>query len=437
MATMNLTPFLMFILLLALLLAGVPVSFSLLFTAILFGLMILGWSSLDLVFQAFWSTMNNFTLVAVPMFVFMSTLLEKSGIVEDIYRAIRDIVGGVRGSLLIVALLMGYIIGAMSSVAAAGVVSIALVVYPVLRKTYPEADDISIGITVFAGTLPQLIPPSLNMVIYGSMTGVPVVKLFAGGLVMGTILTVIATIYILFYCIVNKDKIPKITVEAPRREKALNLIGLIPPVIIVISVLGSIFTGMATPTEASGMGALAVLLYALSTGRLNWRIIRESLLTTIKLSAMVGWIISGAVAFGSVFSITGGYSTITSVLLSIPRAELLAPLILVMLVVFLGMFMETSSVATIAGPISDYIIRSLGLDPLWWGNIFCFALMTGFLTPPVAMGVYLFKGVVPEVPMSKIFESIFPFLTIELGLTILFIMYPDIILIPVKLLTGY
>ncbi|MEM0060127.1 MAG: TRAP transporter large permease subunit, partial [Desulfurococcaceae archaeon] len=211
MATMNLTPFLMFILLLALLLAGVPVSFSLLFTAILFGLMILGWSSLDLVFQAFWSTMNNFTLVAVPMFVFMSTLLEKSGIVEDIYRAIRDIVGGVRGSLLIVALLMGYIIGAMSSVAAAGVVSIALVVYPVLRKTYPEADDISIGITVFAGTLPQLIPPSLNMVIYGSMTGVPVVKLFAGGLVMGTILTVIATIYILFYCIVNKDKIPKIT----------------------------------------------------------------------------------------------------------------------------------------------------------------------------------------------------------------------------------
>ncbi|MEM0005210.1 MAG: TRAP transporter large permease subunit, partial [Desulfurococcaceae archaeon] len=128
MATMNLTPFLMFILLLALLLAGVPVSFSLLFTAILFGLMILGWSSLDLVFQAFWSTMNNFTLVAVPMFVFMSTLLEKSGIVEDIYRAIRDIVGGVRGSLLIVALLMGYIIGAMSSVAAAGVVSIALVV---------------------------------------------------------------------------------------------------------------------------------------------------------------------------------------------------------------------------------------------------------------------------------------------------------------------
>jgi TRAP-type mannitol/chloroaromatic compound transport system, large permease component len=206
---------------------------------------------------------------------------------------------------------------------------------------------------------------------------------------------------------------------------------------IVSSILGSIFTGMATPTEASGLGALAILLYTLLTSRLNWRILKESLLTTIKLSAMVGWIISGAVAFGSIFSITGGYSAISNVILSIPRAELLAPIILVLLVVFLGMFMETSSIATIVGPISDYIIRNLGLDPLWWGNVFCFALMTGFLTPPVGMGVYLFRGVVPEIPMSKIFKSTLPFLIIELGLTIIFALCPDIVLIPVKLLTGY
>jgi TRAP-type mannitol/chloroaromatic compound transport system, large permease component len=165
--------------------------------------------------------MNNFTLVAVPMFIFMSTLLEKSGVVEDIYRAIRDIVGDIRGSLLIVALLMGYIIGAMSGVAAAGVISIALVVYPMLRRTYPKADDISIGVTVFAGTLPQLIPPSLNIVIYGSMTGVSVVKLFAGGLIMGTILTVLAAMYIIAYCIINKDKIPKFNIEVSRKKKPL------------------------------------------------------------------------------------------------------------------------------------------------------------------------------------------------------------------------
>ncbi|MEM1639896.1 MAG: TRAP transporter large permease subunit [Desulfurococcaceae archaeon] len=431
----EITPLLMFVLLLVLLIAGVPVAFSLMFTAVLFAVLIRGWSALDLVFQAFWATMNNFTLVAVPLFVFMSVLLEKSGVVEDMYKALKSIIGGIRGSLLIIALLMGYVIGAMSGIAAAGVVSIALIVYPILKKTYPRAEDMSIAITVFAGTLPQLIPPSLNMIVYSSMTGVSAVKLFAAGLIMGTMLTVIATIYIITYSIVNKDRIPKYSPEGHRENRVAYLKGLFPPIAIIASVLGSIFIGMATPTEAAGVGALAILLYTFLTGRLNKEVLRESFLSTIKLSAMVGWIISGAVAFSSVFSISGGYSVISRILLQVPRADVFAPLVLVILVIFLGMFLETTSIATILGPLSDYIIRSLGLDPLWWGSVFCFALMMAFLTPPVGMGVYLFKGVVPDIPMSRIFKAVIPFLIIELALTFIFLLYPSIILIPVRILT--
>ncbi|MEM0031322.1 MAG: TRAP transporter large permease subunit [Desulfurococcaceae archaeon] len=431
----EITPLLMFVLLFVLLIAGVPVAFSLMFTAVLFAVLIRGWSALDLVFQAFWATMNNFTLVAVPLFVFMSVLLEKSGVVEDMYKALKSIIGGIRGSLLIIALLMGYVIGAMSGIAAAGVVSIALVVYPILKKTYPRAEDMSIAITVFAGTLPQLIPPSLNMIVYSSMTGVSAVKLFAAGLTMGTMLTVIATIYIITYSIVNKDRIPKYSPEGHRENRVAYLKGLFPPIAIIASVLGSIFIGMATPTEAAGVGALAILLYTFLTGRLDKKVLRESFLSTIKLSAMVGWIISGAVAFSSVFSISGGYSVISRILLQVPRADVFAPLVLIILVIFLGMFLETTSIATILGPLSDYIIRSLGLDPLWWGSVFCFALMTAFLTPPVGMGVYLFKGVVPDIPMSRIFKAVIPFLIIELALTFIFLLYPSIILIPVRILT--
>ncbi|MEM4888536.1 MAG: TRAP transporter large permease subunit [Thermosphaera sp.] len=432
----EIAPLLMFILLFILLIAGVPVAFSLMFTAILFGVLVRGWSALDLVFQAFWATMNNFLLVAAPLFVFMSVLLEKSGVVEDMFKALKSIIGGIRGSLLITALLMGYIVGAMSGIAATGVVSIALVVYPILKKIYPRAEDMSIAITVFAGTLPQLIPPSLNMIVYSSMTGVSAVKLFAAGLIMGTILTVIAAIYIMVYSIVNKDRIPKFSPEDHRENSVTYLTGLFPPLGIIASVLGSIFIGMATPTEAAGIGALTILLYTLLTGRLNKEVLRESFLTTIKLSAMVGWIISGAVAFSSIFSISGGYTVITKILLQIPRADVFAPLVLIILVIFLGMFLETTSIATILGPLSDYIIRSLGLDPLWWGSVFCFALMMAFLTPPVGMGVYLFKGVVPDIPMSRIFKATIPFLIIEIVLTFIFLLYPSIVLIPVKILTG-
>ncbi|MEM0282412.1 MAG: TRAP transporter large permease subunit, partial [Desulfurococcaceae archaeon] len=270
----EITPLLMFVLLFVLLIAGVPVAFSLMFTAVLFAVLIRGWSALDLVFQAFWATMNNFTLVAVPLFVFMSVLLEKSGVVEDMYKALKSIIGGIRGSLLIIALLMGYVIGAMSGIAAAGVVSIALVVYPILKKTYPRAEDMSIAITVFAGTLPQLIPPSLNMIVYSSMTGVSAVKLFAAGLIMGTMLTVIATIYIITYSIVNKDRIPKYSPEGHRENRVAYLKGLFPPIAIIASVLGSIFIGMATPTEAAGVGALAILLYTFLTGRLDKKVLR-------------------------------------------------------------------------------------------------------------------------------------------------------------------
>jgi tripartite ATP-independent transporter DctM subunit len=265
----------MFIVLAILITAGIPVAFSLLFTAIVFGLIVYGWQGVDLVIYAFWNVMNNFTLVAIPLFIFMSALLEKSGVVEDMYKALRDVVGNVRGSLFLIMPLLGYIIGAMSGIAAAGVISLAMIVYPIAKKAYPEAEDMAIGLTVFAGTLPQLIPPSLNMIVYSSMTGVPVSKLFAGGLVMGTILTVAAMIYIALYCVLHKDKVPKLVVDAlPIKERIASLLKLLLPLAIILATLGSILSGLATPTEASGVGALATLLYVAMARRLSKSVLK-------------------------------------------------------------------------------------------------------------------------------------------------------------------
>jgi len=425
-------PFMMFMLLLLLLFLNIPVYISLFLVSILFGFILWGEQSLHIVFNAIWSTMNNWGLVSLPLFVLMSALMEECKLADEMFRAFNNWIGGIRGALLIVATLLGFTIGAMSGVVAAGVVTLAFLVYPQMMKyNYPK--KLSIGALIAAGSLPQLVPPSLNMIVYGILTGVSIGKLFAGGLGMSIVMTALFIIYILIWCQLNKDKVPITKERVSLKEKFLSLKGLIGPLAIIFGTLGTIFTGIATPTEAAGVGAFLTLIYAAIRRRLTKDALMKSLLTTLKVTSMACWIVAGAVAFGSIFSGVGGRRAIIELLLSLPQARITAVIAALALIFFLGMFIETVSIASIIGPILAPVMEALGYDPVWWGTIFCTILMTAFLTPPVGMSMYYFKASRPEVTMEEIYKAVWPFVGLQVLTTALGIIFPEIPLFFVRL----
>lgn len=210
--------------------------------------------------------MNNWALVSLPLFVFMGALLERSGVTEELFLVFRKWLGSYRGSLAIISILLGYVIGAMSGVVAAAVAALALLIYPMMRKEgYDEG--LAAGSILAASTLPQLVPPSFNMIVYGTATGVSVGSLFAGGLGLGTLMTVLFIAYVAAWSHIYKDRVPIYKEKVPFKEKVASLKYLVGPLTIILSVLGSIFTGMATPTEASGIGAAVTLIYVAIRGR--------------------------------------------------------------------------------------------------------------------------------------------------------------------------
>jgi len=428
-------PIVMFLLLTIFILLNIPVAFSLLFTAIIIGLWAWGPASLDIIINNFWAVMNNWPLVAIPLFVFMSSLMEKCLLADEMFDALYTWLGHIRGSLLVISIVLGAIIGAMSGVAAAGVVTLAMLVYPLMRKyNYPE--NLSIGATIYAGVLPQLIPPSLNIIVYGTCTGVSIGKLFAGGMGMGILMVLLGTTYVLLWSHIHKDRVPVISPEkrVTLREKVLKVRGFIPPAIIISGTLGSIYAGIATPTEAAGVGALVTFLYAVVKKRLNRKVLLAVLVDTLKLTSMICFIVSGSYAFGAVFSGIGGRRLVVEALLSLPNARITALALSLAIIFVLGMFIETVSIAAIAGPLLSPAMQALGYDPTWWGVIFCTMLMTAFLSPPVGMGMFIFKGVRPEVSMSEIYKSVWPFIALQVLTLLLGVAFPEIPLLFIRLL---
>ncbi len=426
-------PLLMFALLFLLILLNVPVAFSLFLTAIIFGFFFWGYGGLYISFQGIWSLINNWALTALPLFILMGALLERGGIVEELFQAFHKWLGRYRGSLAVIAILLGFVIGAMSGVVAAAVAALALLVYPLmLRQGYDV--KLASGSVLAASTLPQLVPPSFNMIVYGAVVGISVGKLFAGGLGLGALMAALFIAYVLVWSNLNKDKVPVSEEAPPLREKISSLKYLVGPFAIIFSVLGSIFTGMATPTEASGVGAFLSMLYLLIRGKLNWGVVKEALITTTKVTSMAVWIMAGGSAFSSVFSGIGGKAMVTEFLLSLPAAHLTVLAFSVGLIFILGMFVDPVSIIMIMAPILTPAVVSLGYDPIWWGVIFTATLLTSYITPPVGLALYYFKGTVSKVRTEDIFRGVVPFVVIQLVAIALAIAFPEVIIWFVKTL---
>jgi len=422
----DLIPIFMFAILFLLLFLGVPIAFALSFTGIAFAYFFWGPNSLSLLTSAAWGVMNNFTLIAIPLFIFMSVLLEKSNIISDLYDAIYKWSGGLRGGLAIATIIVGSVIGAVSGVVAAGVIGLGLIALPQMLK-YKYDQKLSLGSIMAGGTLGQLIPPSLNMVVYGAITGVSVSQLFAGGLFAGTFLAGLFIVYILVRAYLNKELAPSLNKEdrSTWEEKITSLKSIILPGILIIGVLGAIFSGAATPTEGAAIGVLGTIIISLLTKRISLKEYKDAFVESIKMSTMVGWILIGAECFSAVFSGLGGNSLVSELANAAPGGKWGVLFLSILFVIFLGMFLETVALIMLAAPIISPVIADYGFDPLWWGVIFMMILQMAFITPPFGFAIFYLKSAVPKsIPISKIYNATIPFIILQLLAVLCFILFP-------------
>ena len=432
---MEILPFLMFVGLIVFVLTGFPVAFSIGAMALLFGLPTLGLNWFNLLVLNIWGIMSNFLLVAVPLFVFMGVMLERSGLAEELLETLGILLGRVPGSLAIAVTAMGAILAASTGIIGATVVTMTVLALPtMLRRGY--SPELATGTICAAGTLGQIIPPSIVLLLLASIANVPEVnvgKLFFAAFLPGWLLALLYMLYILVFALRHPDKAPAIPLSE-RRLSPLQLLrrtlkSLVPPLVLIVAVLGSIFFGLASPTEAAGVGAFAATLLALANGKLTWPVLRDVMLTTVRFTSMVFTILVGAQAFRIVFRGLNGDAALREFFLGL-QLEPWAILAIILGVLFiLGFFIDFIEIAFIHFPILLPIVRELGIDPLWFTVLVAMNLQTSFLTPPFGFALFYLKGAAPpEVKLEQIYRGIVPFVIIQLIGLILVILFPPIAL---------
>jgi len=425
-------PLLMFLTLVVFLLLGYPVAFTLGGVALVFGVLGFGFDFFTLLPMRIWTRMTSFILVAVPLFVFMGVMLERSGLAEELLETMSLLFGRVRGGLAISVVIVGALLAASTGIIGATVVTMGVIALPVmLRKGYQS--ELVTGTISAAGTLGQIIPPSIVLVILGDIMGVSVGELFMGAFIPGIILVFLYITFILIYGFLRPQVAPGLSKEEiastpPKELLILVLKALVPPAILILAVLGSIFFGIASPTEAAAMGAFGATLIALVKKRFSLKVLGEVMLSTTRLCSMVFLILLGAAAFGLVFRGLGGDHMVRNFLEAIGGGQW-GILIIVMLVLFLlGFFLDFIEITFIVVPILAPIITAVGFNPLWFAILIAINFQTSFLTPPFGFALFYLKGVCPaEVTTGQIYRGIIPFVIIQLIALVLVGFFPVLV----------
>jgi tripartite ATP-independent transporter DctM subunit len=373
--------------------------------------------------------MSSMVLIAMPLFILMACLLEKSGVAEDLYAFMYQALGPVRGGLSMGTVLICAIIAAMSGVTTTAVVTMGIIALPImLKQGYHKS--IAIGPILAGGALGLLIPPSISLIVYGMVARVSIGKLFAGGIVPGLILVGAFLAYIAIRSFLQPNYAPALPREkrVPFKELIVLAKGLILPIAVVGAVLGTIFAGIASPTEAAAVGVAGALVSALINRRLNWSMLSEAAIRSMGITGMIMWILFGAACFTSIFFRTGGQDLIADLLLGFENPALIFGFILVVLIV-LGFFLDEITQVMITVPVFLPIIVQLGYDPVWFGVLFMTQVQMDYLTPPFGFTLFYMKGVAPpEVSMGDIYRSILPFVLIQLAVVIFILLYPGVVM---------
>jgi len=419
----------MFVVIIPALLLGYPVAFTLGAVSIFFGTFALGIDFFQLLPLRIWGIMTNFTLLAVPLFVLMGVILEKSGLAQDLLETSAALFGKKKGGLAIAVILVGALLAATTGVAGATVVTMGVIALPtMLRHGYDRS--LACGTIAASGTLGQVIPPSIVAILLADIMGVPVGRLFMATLLPGLVLVGLYISYVMVISRKNPLVAPAITLKEGTLSRAEIIKSLTPPLVLMLSVLGSIFLGIASPTESAALGALGAILIAVSRKRMRWSILNSAALETVKLTSMVFLILVGATAFGLVFKSLGGDQAVSSFFYSTGDGSQLTFVIVSMVVIFiLGFFLDFVEICFIVVPILEPIARSLGIDLLWFALIIAVNLQTSFLTPPFGFSLFYLKAVSPpEIKLSHIYKGITPFVLIQIIVLALIISFPNAVL---------
>jgi len=418
----------MFFVALIMLLTGFPVAFVFGGIALIFGVFSEGAELFAFMPYRIQNIMQNTVLMAVPLFVFMGIVLQKTKLAEQLLEAMGKLFGGVRGGLAISTILVGGLLAASTGVVGASVVAMGLISLPVMLK-YNYDKRLATGTICAAGTLGQIIPPSVILIILGDVMGIPVGDLFKAAVGPGVVLVVAYIIYILIYTGINKDAAPAIPLEADPGTKAHQykeaIIAIMPPLALMLVVLGSIFAGIATPTESSALGGIGAIILALLYRQFSWKMLFDSSLETIKITAMVFAILLGATAFSMAFTYTGGDTIVEEALLGLP-GDKMGFLILSMLVIMvLGFFIDFVEISFIIVPILAPVAITLGIAPVWFAILIAMNLQTSFLTPPFGFSLFYLKGVAPAgVQTIDIYKGVIPFIIIQVLVVISILLFP-------------
>ncbi len=414
-----------------LLFLGFPVAITLAATGLFFGYLGFGMTLFNLLPVRIFGLMENYTLMAIPLFVFIGVMLERSKIAEELLDVIGHVAGSLRGGMGVAIILVGVLMGASTGIVGATVVTLGLLTLPVfLRRGYSKS--LACGTICASGTLGQIIPPSLVLILLSDILGQGLGTLFAAAMIPGLLLAGIYVLYMLLVGWLRPDMAPAIPAEERAAVSKTQLLVkvikvVVPPILLIFAVLGSIIGGIAAPTEAASMGALGAILVAAAAGRLTWKVLTETIRGTLRISAIVFFILICAQAFSLAFRGLDGDDLVRQLFDLVPGGITADIIFMLFLLFVLGFFLEWIEISYIVLPLFLPIFDGSNVDMVWIAILVCLVLQTSFLTPPVGWALFFLKGVAPpEVTSRDIYVGVLPFVALQVIAIVLLFLFPEI-----------
>ncbi|WP_028238770.1 TRAP transporter large permease [Stutzerimonas azotifigens] len=422
-------PLLMFALLFLFIFLGIPVSFSLISVSALFGLLLFGENIFQQMFGALLQASTNFTLSAIPLFVLMGAILERSGLARRLYQALQLWLGGFPGGLAVSTMLMCGIFAASSGIVGAVEIVVGMMAIPAMAK-YGYDRSLSAGTICAGGSLGTIIPPSVIVVVYASMAQLSIGQLFAATLFPGLLMLVLFLVYIGVRCLITPSLAPPVPElqAVPLAEKLkVTLQALLPPFLLIFAVLGSMLAGIASPTESAAVGAFGAALLALCFRELSLARLAEALVATIRITAMIMLIVAGGTMFTGIFAAAGGGWLLADFMRDLALGPYWLILALMLIVLLAGMVLDWISIVLIFVPIFMPLVKAAGIDPIWFAVMFMVVVQTSYLTPPLAPSIFYLKSIAPpDMGYGDMYKGVLPFIAIQLLLFAIILAWPDL-----------
>jgi tripartite ATP-independent transporter DctM subunit len=413
------------------LLTGLPLAFATGAVAVFFAVVLFGWPGLTLVVGRIYTLMGNYVLVSVPLFIFMACVLERAGIAEAIFRAAHVWSGRMPGGLAVAVIISCALMAAMVGVIGAEIVTMGVVALPaMLARGYKK--ELALGCICAGGGLATLIPPSVVFIMYGLTAGVSIGQLYMAGVIPGLMLAGLYIVYIIVRCRIRPDFAPAasaVELAIPLKEKLGLLRELILPGLVAFSVLGSLYLGWATPTEAAGVGVLGALVAMWWNGKFGWDKLRKAAEDTAKVTVMLYWLFFGSSAMIGVYTLAGGTKLIQDFMTGLPVGPIGVVILIQIVWIILGCFIDWIGILLLTAPIFVPVVLALGFDPVWMGVLFCMNMQISYISPPFGPAAFYLKGVTPAgITLGDIFRSIWPYMGLQVIALGLVISFPQIAL---------